>query len=92
MEKLWKKFYECECHTEGIMVSMDDEFDKSICMAFFGHGYQGTKFTFFQKLRWCWRILKKGHPYEDEVMFDKDTALDLGKDLLEWGSSPDKEV
>jgi len=91
-EKLWTKFYECSCGTEGIMLSQDDKVEQIRYLAFFAHGFKGRQLGFIQRLRYAFKILKTGLPFEDEVVLDKDTALDLGKDLLEWGASPDEEV
>ena len=95
--KMWQKFYECNCGTEGIVISheyFDDEEKKFglIDMAFFQHGFVGIHpLSFKERLRWCWHLLKTGQPFLDSVMLNKKVAEELGTDLLKW-SQEIKEV
>jgi hypothetical protein len=85
--KIWKKFYECDCHTEGLMISYEYEEDGLPCIdiAFFQHGLDASKqLSFFERLRWCWHILKKGIPFRDMIILNQRTARELGEDLLKF--------
>lgn len=82
--KTWRKFYECGCAAEGIMMSTEDvneDKTRQIYLAFFQNGWNGKELSFTQKLRWIWQILKVGYPYGDCVLFNTETARDLAKDL-----------
>jgi hypothetical protein len=82
----WKKFYECDCTCEGIMMSYEiDDPDPVIDLAFYTIGFDSSKIlTFKDKLRWCWHILIKGTPWSDMVILNQKQAKELGKDLLEF--------
>jgi len=92
--RYWRKFYECSCMGEGVMLSFeqeekkDDKLDYFIDLAFFQHGRNG-KLSFRQRLRHCFYTLKTGTPFCDMVTLDKKTAAILGKDLLAF--SKDKK-
>ena len=92
-EKRWRKFYECDCYTEGIMLGYEfyDDVKEEyplIDMAFFGHGFCGRHpLGFKEKIRWCWHLLKTGYPFIDGVMFSQQTAKELGEDLLKFANT-----
>ena len=84
--KMCKKFYECDCSGEGIMISyeMDDPYPV-VDLAFFTHGFNSSKqLGWFQRLKWSWYILRKGTIWNDMVILNQDHAGKLGKDLLEF--------
>ena len=91
--KHWKKFYSCDCATEGLMMSYElreiraEEPIPYIDLGYWKHApqYNDHRMTFKQKLRWVWQILVKGEPFNDMVMLDKKTALELANDLMLWG-------
>lgn len=86
-ESIWRRFIECECHTEGIMVSYDDTDPfPNIYLAMFSYGKFGNSLGFREKLRYCWKVLKTGRPFEDEVMLRQDTARELANALLEFAN------
>lgn len=83
----WNKFYECDCHTEGIMMSYEDDEFATIDLAFFNQSLKLTKqLTFKERIRWCWYILRKGIPWNDMVTLSKKTAKELGRDLLKFSN------
>jgi len=77
-----KSFYQCKCGHETIEIQKGDE-DKEIFFSMLFYGYQNNKYSFFQLLRHCWQILRKGHPYADNVILSVEDAKKMGKDLLE---------
>ncbi len=88
-ENLWSKFYECDCHDEGLMMSYDTNYDgiASIDIAFFNMGIDNSrKLTLKKKLRWCWHILLIGIPFTDMVMLNQTEAKRLAKDLLKFAN------
>lgn len=87
MNRTWRKFYECSCMGEGIMLSYEyeEDFSPMIDMAFFGLGMSGRQpLTLKERLRWCWRILRYGYPFTDQVMLRPETAKKLGNDLVNF--------
>lgn len=75
------KLYTCECHTEGISVSVDDE-----TMEVFLTGWQMSpgegKMSLKEKIRWCWYIIRKGKPFNDHNILSFETARSLAFDIL----------
>lgn len=91
-----KKFYPCDCGTEVILLSVDNEFPQ-IYFAIFENGhYKDTRIPFFQRFRWALRLLKTGMPYKDEIVLNLDTAKELGEELIrlqkEWKKEINKEM
>jgi len=82
--KMWKKFYECDCAGEGIMISYETNDPYPVIdLAFFGYGFNSSKqLNWFHRLRWSWYILRKGLPWNDMVILTQDQAKELGTDLL----------
>ena len=86
---IWKHWYECDCHEEGIMMSyenIDNDDYPYLELAFFKMGKVTSNISFFERLRWCLHILIHGYPYIDYVMLRQQTAKNLGKDLLEFAN------
>jgi len=77
-----KEIFMCECHSEGVVVSYFDE-EKEIYLALFNYAHSVKTKTFWERLRWCWNVLKTGEPWADEVILDHITAEALGNRLLE---------
>ena len=90
MNKVWKKLYECDCYTEGVVLSYEDYWDEipdpCVELAFFKQGFDGSKqlYSFGERLRWCWQILRHGTVWCDMVMLSQSVARDLGKDLVKF--------
>ena len=77
-------FVECDCHSHVIVVNKMDEDgygDFEYCMAFFERGYDGRILSFKNRLRWCWHILRYGHPWTDSIILDRNKAKRLGEFL-----------
>lgn len=87
--KMWYKFYECECNTEGIMLGYDHEEENfpQIDLAFFQHGIVGRHpLDFWKRFKWAWYLIKTGLPFIDQVILDQKTAKELGEDLLKFAN------
>ena len=91
--KYWEHFYQCECGSEGIMMSYEQEENglPYIDLAYFQEGFGSRKLSFFQKIRWCYHILKTGNPWHDMVMLNQITAKRLGLDLIKFSEKKFKE-
>lgn len=69
-----EQFFKCSCSSEILRVSYDEEFgiaDFSI------YTMLSRQPTFWQRLRWCWKILIEGSPYGDQVIFEKEGVANL---------------
>lgn len=92
--RMWHKFYECSCGSEGIMVSneeWDSETEPEIYLAFFHNGFYSKQLTLWDRLRWCFHIVKTGIPWNDMVILNKGQAKSLGEDLIKWSKKTPKE-
>lgn len=82
-----RKFYNCDCGTEGIIVDHDDE-DKQFYFVIWEYGQKGSQLGWWDRLRHCWKMLKSGFPYEDQTILCTEEAERLANDLLiktkEW--------
>jgi len=75
-------FLMCECYSHALFVEkFHDEPEVSISL--FERGYDGKQIGFVERLRWCWRILTKGHPWTDSVILNKDNQKHLSDFLNE---------
>ena len=85
--RTWRKFYECDCSSEGIMISFEqkplkgEDIDPTLYLAFFTNGWVG-QIKLWERLRYCFHVLKTGFPYNDMVCLNKKTASVLARDLL----------
>ena len=95
MGKVWRKFIECACGMEGIMISYEYE-DKEkevyfIDLALFSFGSLGNQLSLQKRLKCCWRTLTTGYPYTDQIMLDKKRAKELAKELLKFANKKSKK-
>lgn len=81
--------FPCDCMSEGLVVvaeSDDDRrFDGSpfIHIAFFGMGgYADGRLTWRNRLRWVWKILRTGNPFEDMVTLRASVAKNMANHIL----------
>jgi len=94
--KRWYKYYECDCHTEGIAISYEYDGDNKLPLVdigFFQVGF-GSKqpLTFLERLYWAWHLIKTGRPFLDEVILNRNIAHELANDLLKWSLDTDQEA
>jgi len=92
-----KKFFDCECGTEGFNWELDiDYFEKhyhaQIYMSLWHLGTVNNKPSLWEKLRHCWQILKTGKNFPDSLVLHIDTAKEAGEELLRLVNSIEDEV
>jgi len=74
-------FIKCTCHSEGIMIETDED---CLYLSIWERGYKdNNSFTWKQKLRYIWQILKHGKPYGDQIVLDRESCFTLSKALIE---------
>jgi len=82
--------FPCDCGLEGIVVVVQDEDDDTnvvgaplIKMAFFGVGsYADGRLSWRNRLRWIWRIIHTGNPFEDMVTLRSNVARNMANHIL----------
>ena len=70
------KFIKCECHGEGMGIDYDEE-DDLYYFSYWSQGLSNKKLSIRDKIRYCWRVLKKGKAFEDELVFGPKKANEL---------------
>ena len=95
-----KAYYECQCHAEVLSIERsidiinyeDKAWDASIYFAMLYHGTGDHRSTLKERLRHCWRILKTGKNYCDEIILSIEDAREMGKDLLKMSDETEIKV
>lgn len=93
-----KKFFECDCGTEGIILDHDDLLKTDLCpLIYISHWMFGNKHSngslgFFERLRWAWKIIKTGMAYHDCFVFRPDAIISLGKEMQKVGEEVQAHV
>lgn len=54
-----------------------------ICLAFYSYAHNNFEFGFKTRLKHIWHIIKNGHPYKDDLIFDIKSAKILRNSLDE---------
>jgi len=76
-------FFMCDCGGELIGLAYLMDFPESpICLSMWSRG-QNTRSDWRYRLSAIWQIIRKGHPYEDEILLNKADARKLGEKLIE---------
>lgn len=89
-------FFGCDCHTEGVVI--EDDFDPDykplhiFYLSFWTLGRQGRSLGLWDRIRYCWQILKTGLPYGDMIVLHRDKAIELGKFLIERAEKSDPKT
>jgi len=79
------KFYKCECSAHLLEVTRDEyEGQVNVDVSIWALGHAGNvPFTWRERLRWCWNILRTGNPWGDSVTLSLTNAEKLAKYLTE---------
>jgi hypothetical protein len=81
-----KKYFDCTCNDETMCVYYDDEdesnFPQEVQISVFEKISKYKKRWRFgnkllHKLKWIWQIIKYEHPYEDQILLDGQTVVEL---------------
>ena len=79
-----EKFFPCDCGEEAVRVARisQDEHQPlpEIELAIFHLSCNGD--GFWHRFRQAWHCLRRGSPYGDQVVLDRDTARAMGEHLL----------
>ena len=69
-------FLMCDCYSHALFVEKFDG-DKEVCISLFERGYSGKRMSWFERLRWSWRIIIRGHPWTDSVILNEENQKKL---------------
>lgn len=77
-----KKFLECSCYSEGMLISKFDDEDQ-FYFSFWTRGINPTKLTFWSRVKLCCKVLFTGQCYGDEVILSQGSSNELIKFIKE---------
>lgn len=60
----------CDCYSHILYLNKYED-EEELYISFFEQGFDGKKLSFREKIKWCWNIIKNGHPYTDMIVLDK---------------------
>jgi len=72
----------CTCYSEAVFVEPDKETGLVFVSIMNFYNSQGVR-SFWERLRLCWKILRTGRPYGDQMCFDGERTRALAKLLTE---------
>jgi hypothetical protein len=77
-------FIECDCMTHVLKVQSEIEtfadnqvYRQDINLAMFSYGEHVPKDSFWKRINFCWKYLRKGTIYSDQLCLNEDEALKL---------------
>ena len=71
-----EKFIKCDCHSEGMLITKFDD-EEELYFSYWREGINPIKLSWWMRLRLCWMALTKGNYYEDQVILNKEKAIEL---------------
>lgn len=74
-------YFKCGCNSHILEVCRDEDF--GTCLTIWKLNNSGGKFTFFERLRWCFHILKNGTPWGDEFILQEKDKEKLCEKIME---------
>ncbi len=85
------KVYRCNCGSEAIHIEFLEWNNHSeIAFSIWFIGSENA-WTFREKLRHCWHVLRTGKPYPDQICLYPADALELANDLTAMAQKAEGE-
>ena len=76
-----EKFFKCDCHSEGILITKFDD-EEEMYFSYWRNGINPIKLSFWMRLRLCYLALFKGSYYDDQVILNRQKAIELASWLI----------
>lgn len=70
------EFIKCECWGEGMGIDFDPD-DGLYYFSYWSNCITNGRLSWRQKLRYCWQVLVKGTPFNDQLIFDQKSVDQL---------------
>lgn len=67
----------CGCKNEVLVLEYDQEIGLMDCAIYEHPSSFAHKFSWFQKLRYIWRVCRYNRPYNDQIVLDKSQIQNL---------------
>ena len=71
-----QKFIQCDCYGEGLLITKFDG-EEELYFSYWRQGIDPIKLSWWMRLKLCWMALTKGNYYEDQVILNKEKAMEL---------------
>ena len=92
-----EKFIQCDCYGEGMLVTKFDD-GEEMYFSYWRQGIDPIKSSWWMRLKLCWMMLTKGNVYDDQVVLNKEKAMELAlwiqeehDHITEWVREMSKE-
>ena len=92
-----EKFFKCDCHSEGMLLTKFDD-EEELYFSYWREGINPIKLSLWMRLKLCYLALFKGNYYDDQVILNKEKAMELAlwiqeehDDITAWVREMDKE-
>lgn len=69
------KFFDCGCGCEALRIEKDD-----LGLIFLGYYEQPNPWSFWGKVKYCWKFMRTSHQFSDTLVFEPDKA----KEIADW--------
>jgi hypothetical protein len=76
-----EKFIKCDCHSEGMLITKFDD-EEELYFSYWREGINPIKLSWWIRLKLCWMVLTKGNVYDDQVILNKEKAIELASWIL----------
>jgi hypothetical protein len=78
------KFIRCSCGGEAIVLDKYKDEDL-IYLSIWQDGCNvDNRLSWLQRFRWCWKIIRSGRPFEDQIILDFDSADAMVEGIKEF--------
>ena len=86
-----EKFIKCDCHSEGMLITKFDD-EEELYFSYWREGINPIKLSWWIRLKLCWMVLTKGNVYDDQVILNKEKAIELASWILLNVGEPVREM
>ena len=76
-EKNKTSFILCDCRSEILVLDHDFEYELTELSIYENMSSYNYKMSFWQRLRYIYRVLAYGRPYSDQIILNKDQLVEL---------------
>ena len=76
-----QKFIQCDCYGEGLLITKFDD-EEELYFSYWRQGIDPIKLSWWMRLKLCWMALTKGNYYDDQVVLNRQKAMELASWLI----------
>jgi hypothetical protein len=85
------KFIRCSCGSEAIVLDKYGD-ENYIDLSIWENGCNAdNRLSWYQRFRWCWKIIKSGRPFGDQITLDFKSVEDMVGSLIELSGEKDEK-